>query len=334
MGHAGPVVVSEDARPRNLVELLEKYQTGLDPTRIERIYRVGEDMSKAKIDWHTRPACEHRVDIALKSFKRYLTSLGLRNETIKLYSGRVGAFLDFAGTNEPSTTVADEFRDSMIDKGLSRSHINNTCFAVKKFYEMKGILWSFTVLRTNEGIPYYFSESDVTEIFGVCTNIKHLAMLQTLFYGCLRSSELCKLEDNDLDLEKKTIRLRETKGGRDDVALITEGCVETMRIYLTIRPQKNIKGRTPLFYTDNLNLWEKGDVHRMFLYYKKKAGIKKPGAVHVFSRHTPATILVAKGCDIRIVKEVLRHRDIRTTLRYAHVADKTKRERYEQYLVL
>jgi len=44
--------------------------------------------------------------------------------------------------------------------------------------------------------------------------------------------------------------------------------------------------------------------------------------------------MVAKGCDIRIVKEVLRHKDIRTTLRYAHVADKTKMERYEQYLVL
>ena len=72
----------------------------------------------------------------------------------------------------------------------------------------------------------------------------------------------------------------------------------------------------------------------MFLYYKKKEGIKKPGAVHVFARHSSATIMVANGCDIRIVKELLRHRDIRTTLRYAHVSDKTKREKYEQYLTL
>lgn len=72
----------------------------------------------------------------------------------------------------------------------------------------------------------------------------------------------------------------------------------------------------------------------MFLYYKVKAGIKKPGAVHVFSRHTTATLMIAKGCDSRIVKELLRHQDIRTTLRYAHVSDKTKREKYAQYLTL
>ncbi|MDD1758683.1 MAG: tyrosine-type recombinase/integrase [Methanotrichaceae archaeon] len=78
----------------------------------------------------------------------------------------------------------------------------------------------------------------------------------------------------------------------------------------------------------------KNDVNKMFLYYKKKAGIRKPGAVHVFARHTSATLMVSKGCDIRIVKELLRHRDIRTTLRYAHVSDKMKREKYEQYLAL
>jgi len=58
------------------------------------------------------------------------------------------------------------------------------------------------------------------------------------------------------------------------------------------------------------------------------------GGVHVFSRHNPATIMIAKGCDCRIVQELLRHKDIRTTLRYAHVSDKTKREKYEQYLRL
>ncbi len=72
----------------------------------------------------------------------------------------------------------------------------------------------------------------------------------------------------------------------------------------------------------------------MFTYYKKKAGVEKAGGVHVFARHTAATILVANGCDIRLVKELLRHRDIRTTLRYAHVADKTLRERYNQCLTL
>jgi integrase/recombinase XerD len=44
--------------------------------------------------------------------------------------------------------------------------------------------------------------------------------------------------------------------------------------------------------------------------------------------------MIAKGCDVRIVKELLRHRDIRTTMRYAHVSDKTVRNACEQYLKL
>jgi integrase/recombinase XerD len=44
--------------------------------------------------------------------------------------------------------------------------------------------------------------------------------------------------------------------------------------------------------------------------------------------------MIAKGCDLRIVKEILRHKDIRTTLRYAHVSDKTLREKYNQCLTL
>lgn len=59
-------------------------------------------------------------------------------------------------------------------------------------------------------------------------------------------------------------------------------------------PQLKIGDKTLVFYTDNLNPWTNGDIHRMFMGYKAKAGIKKPGAVHVFSRHTTATMMVAK----------------------------------------
>ena len=58
---------------------------------------------------------------------------------------------------------------------------------------MNNLDWEFTFLKPNEGVPYYSDERDVMAIFSVCTNIKHLDMLQTLFYSGLRSSELCRL---------------------------------------------------------------------------------------------------------------------------------------------
>jgi integrase/recombinase XerD len=199
---------------------------------------------------------------------------------------------------------------------------------------MLGKNFNIPIMKRNDEIPYYFDEDDILKIFSVCHNIKHLAMLQTMFFGCPRASELCHLDDGDLDLKNLNIRVREGKGGRDGIVFISNECAALLKRYLEIRPPFDIDGHYPLFYTDFGKRWKRTEVHRMFITYKEKAGIEKTGGVHVFARHTPATIMIAKGCDIRIVKEVLRHRDIRTTLRYAHVADKTKRERHEQYLVL
>jgi hypothetical protein len=96
-------------------------------------------MSKVKTNWHTKPLHEPKTGLALNAYKRFLNNQGLRYETIGLYMGRVGKFLEFAHSIEPHTSKADEFREFLIDQGLSASHINNTCFAIKMNYEMKGI---------------------------------------------------------------------------------------------------------------------------------------------------------------------------------------------------
>jgi integrase/recombinase XerD len=72
----------------------------------------------------------------------------------------------------------------------------------------------------------------------------------------------------------------------------------------------------------------------MFVSHKKAAGIVKKGGVHCFSRHSSATLMIAQGCDLRTVQAILRHRDINTTLRYTHLSDKTKREKYEHFMKL
>jgi len=98
-------------------------------------------------------------------------------------------------------------------------------------------------LPTNNRIPDYFSEDDVIRIFAACYNLKHLAMLQTLFYGCQRASELCNLDDGDLDLKSLTLRIREAKGGKDGIVYIQDVCARTLRQYLAIKPFLVIDGR-------------------------------------------------------------------------------------------
>ena len=44
-------------------------------------------MAKVKIDWHSKPASDYQKDVVLERFRRYLRSIGLHDETIKLYVG-------------------------------------------------------------------------------------------------------------------------------------------------------------------------------------------------------------------------------------------------------
>ena len=270
---------------------------------------------------------------ALKHYDRYLHDSGLRESTIASYVFRAGKFLKFAHEELPSEEKFTEFRDILHERKLSRSTINNYCFAIKKYYEMKGISAEFNFIRPMNTIPHFFDGNEVNKIFLVCRNLKHLAMLQTLFYGCLRASELCSLNDCDLDLKSLSLRV-DGKGGKEAIVYITDECAKTLRRYLEVRPSLEINGRKPLFYTDFGGLWERRSVYRMFMYYKKLAGIEKHGGVHVFSRHTVGSLLVKNGCDIVTIKELMRHSDVHTTMRYLHISDATKRDKYEKYLIL
>ena len=229
------------------------------------------------------------------------------------YGGYVKRFLEYAKMGHPSIDMAELYREQLIQRHLGRSMLNNCGIAIKSYYKMFGEEFDFPFQSLNQTIPFYFDEPDIIKIFSTCCNLKHYAMLMTLFYGCLRASELCNLDDSDLDLNARTLKVREGKGGKDGIVYLRDECTHVLRRYLEVRPSFRINGRQPLFFTDYGNRWGRRDLYKMFIKYKNLAQIEKPGGLHVFARHTPATIMIANGCDIRIVKDILKHNDIRTT---------------------
>ena len=101
-------------------------------------------------------------------------------------------------------------------------------------------------------------------------------------FGCLRSGELCNLDVSDYDPDNLTLRLRETKNGSDGIAYINDDTAKNLKQYLQIRPPLEIDGKEPLFHIDFAHRWTNGDVYRMFMYHKGKAGIQKKVEFIVF----------------------------------------------------
>jgi integrase/recombinase XerD len=289
---------------------------------------------KLAVDWNF-VSCESDFDPTLKRFRLYLMDNGLRPSTIESYLDRVGRFLKFAKTERPPVSAFQEFREELIEKNLSKSTINNYSFAIRFYYRMQGETISFNFLQPNNNIPHYFDEDDILRILNSSRrNLKHNTLLSTIFYCCLRASELCNLSDQDIDLKSCTLKIREGKGGRDGVAYINEELAVLLTRYLQIRPPLEIDGEQPLFYTDYGQRWDRKDLYRLFMTYKALAGVKKSGGLHVFSRHSPASILAKNGCDITSLQEIMRHRQITTTARYLHISETVRRDQHRRCLVL
>lgn len=289
-------------------------------------------MAKIAVNWSMDK--EPDLKPALTRFKKYLNRIGLKENTIKLYTKLVNAYLLKTKTDIPSEADAEKFYNSLHEKKLSRSAINNFTAAIIKYHKMIDKPVNLTFLKLNNSLPYYFDETDILRIFGACNNLKHKCMMQVLFYGCLRSGELCNLDVSDYDSNDLTLRLRETKNNSDALAFINDETAKTLNLYIQKKPKLIIDGHEPLFITDFGHRWTNNDIYRMFMYYKKNAGIQKKGGVHCFSRHSSATLMITNGCDLRTIQALLRHRDIHTTLRYTHLCDAVKREKYSQYLTL
>ena len=284
-----------------------------------------------KVDW-SRDAEKIDFGHALIIYQRYLENLGFSRQTIDSYLFRCKKYLEFSKTDQPSEDDFAKFRDYLQDKRLARNTMNNYGFAMRKYHLMIGKPVEFDYLKPNDTIPFYFDEADINKIFCACGNIKHYAMLVTMFYECLRVSELCDLNDDDIDFEAMSLRIKNGKWRRDAIIPLNPEACRVLKDYLAVRPSVEVDSQHPLFITDYLKRWNRVNVHRMFKMYKKIAGIKKTGGVHVFERHSPASILIKNGCDIMTVKNLLRHKDITTTARYLHISDEVMRQKQIEYL--
>ncbi len=257
-------------------------------------------MQRVTVDWSI--ASKTDFEPSLKRYRRYLENRGIRQTTVENYSGNVLRYLKFAQTDRPNARHFEGFLDHLSEKRSSRSTRNQYSYSIRAYHAMIGDPIEIKRLEPDNQIPYYFDKDDVIKIFSVISNLKHLAMMQTIFFAALRASELCNLDVPDVDLKKLTVRINGGKRGKDGITPISNECATTLRRYLEAKPKLSIDGREPLFFTDYGQRWHRTEIHRTFIHYKEKAGIEKAGGVHVFARHSPATIMISEGCDISIVQ--------------------------------
>jgi len=135
----------------------------------------------------------------------------------------------------------------------------------------------------------------------------------------VRNSEACRLRWADLDLDRGLATLTTTKGKKTVTIPISQAAVDLLRT-LEPRAENVFPGR---------NDGQRSKFRKPWIRIRQAAGLPENFRLHGL-RHHFASALVSNGVDLVVVKELLTHKDISTTQRYAHLAPSAVRAAAEK----
>ncbi|MDD2799808.1 MAG: tyrosine-type recombinase/integrase [Bacteroidales bacterium] len=156
-------------------------------------------------------------------------------------------------------------------------------------------------------MPEVLSEEEVTAILKAITNIKHKALIMTIYSGGLRISELINLRVKDIDSNRMQIRVEQSKGKKDRYTLLSQKTLLILRQYF-----KKFKPKEWLFEGEGGGLYADSSIYSIFKKAIGSANIKKKVSIHSL-RHSFTTHLLENGTDLRYIQSLLGHSSSTTT---------------------
>ena len=252
-----------------------------------------------------------------------LTLAGYTASTVKDYVGKVCRLAKFYNC-EPDTLTTDQIRHFVLHlinvKKLSPSYIRQTVRGIELFYTLtlKRDWKDLGILRPRgkKKLPVVLSKQEVNAIFKETKNLKHRAIFTVIYSGGLRLREVVNLKVFDIESDRMLIKINHGKGGLQRYTILGKKTLTLLRKYWKVykphdwlfpsgqNPNNNLSART---------------VQKEFKKAAARAKIKKRVVTHTL-RHSFATHLLEAGVNLRIIQELLGHKDVGSTAIYTHVS--------------
>jgi integrase/recombinase XerD len=187
--------------------------------------------------------------------------------------------------------------------------------------------------RKPQSLPRVLTRDEVASLLSQPRGMEPLALrdraLLELMYACgLRASEAVGLELGDIDLEEGLLCAR-GKGSKERLVPVGRQAVTAVRAYCRSgRPLLIGNAVQPRLFVNRRG----GALSRQGLYkivqgHARRAGLERKMSPHTL-RHTFATHLLAGGCDLRSLQEMLGHADLSTTQVYTHLSAERLKDAY------
>jgi integrase/recombinase XerD len=262
--------------------------------------------------------------------QRMLEELRIRNYAPTTVSSYIRSVADFAKhfDKPPDQLGSEEIRSWQLfllnEKRVKLSTYIQAVCALRFFYQntlhRRIEIDRIPLPRYEKKLPVILSKAEVKALLEAPQNLKHRAMLATMYGAGLRISEVTSLKVSDLDRGRRVIWVRGGKGHKDRQVMLAEPLRDLLAAYWRWKRPTDwlFPGRNPDRHIAT------NSVFRACEKAARKAGITKP--IHPHSlRHAFATHLLDEGVNLLVIQALLGHAHLKTTARYLHLSDSAVR---------
>jgi integrase/recombinase XerD len=299
-----------------------------------------------------KPVVERRFEHLVLDFLAYLEfERGLSRNTLDAYRTdllQYGRFLEAREVSALEASPADvsDFLQLLATGDgekppASPATIHRKSACLRSFYRhlrRDGLLdtdptATLSTPRRSRKLPQVLTRGDIERLLSQPrgtepASLRDRALLEVMYACGLRASEAVGLELMDVDVQEGLLRAR-GKGSKERIVPVGQAALKALRIYLERGRPALVKGAPEAHLFVN---FRGGQLTRQGLYkivrrHAQTAGLADRMSPHTL-RHTFATHLLAGGCDLRSVQEMLGHADVSTTQLYTHLSSERLKDVY------
>jgi len=202
---------------------------------------------------------------------------------------------------------------------ISESKQNTVINAIKAYYEhvlgRPREYYDIQRPKKPQTLPNVLSQEETKRLLNAPSNLKHKAILHTIYSCGLRISELIKLRIEDVHKNEGYVFVKGAKGKKDRHTVLSPKLVELLEAY-----EKEYKPSYWLFEGQTGGQYSASSIRAIFRRAVKAADANAWATVHTL-RHSFATHLLQQGVNLRYVQAMLGHSSPKTTQIYTHVLE-------------
>ena len=277
----------------------------------------------------------------LSSFQDYLTyEKGLSENTVDAYKSDVIKFTQYADVNNLNKNVITKYFFELSEFNYSNTSKQRMYSSIKQFLQYLnniGFVDNFEIenikFKSELKLPEVISVTQIDSMINYYNhnsflNSRNLTIIDFIYSTGSRVSEVINVNISDIDTKESFVRL-EGKGSKQRIVPLGSLLINNLTEYIKLRDSIENLESSKLFLSKSFKKLDRSAIFRIVKSTALKLGLNVDLHPHTL-RHSAATHMLERGCDLRTVQEFLGHSSVSTTQIYTKVTKEFLEEAFTE----